>query len=56
MTVKTAALSSQQLESAPAAIARRRPQRRALIAFVALFGAVELAWVILLFEFVKRFV
>jgi hypothetical protein len=57
MTVKTAALPRQQLESAPvAAPLRGRPLRRQLIAFVAVVGVVEVAWMILLFELVRQLV
>jgi len=57
MVVKTATLPRQQLESAPvAAPLRRRPLRRQLIAFVAVVGVAELAWMILLFELVRRLV
>jgi hypothetical protein len=56
MTAKTAALSRQQLETPTVAVPRRRYERKDLVAFVALVGVVEVAWFVLLFEFVRRFV
>ena len=57
MTVKTAALSRQQLESVSVAVPGRRIRRpNNLVAFVALVGFVELAWVVLLYELVSRIV
>ena len=56
MTVKTAALPRQQLETSTVAVPRRRDGRGDLVAFLALVGVVELAWLVLLFELVRRFV
>ena len=54
MTVKTAALAQQEIETtaavpAPALQVKRRKQ----IAFVAILGVVEATWVILLVELVR---
>jgi hypothetical protein len=56
MTVKTAALPRQQLDTSTVAVPRRRYERKDLVAFVMLVGVVELGWLVLLFELVRRFV
>ena len=54
MTVKTAALAQQQIETAAAVPALpSRVKRRKQVAFVAILGVVEAAWVILLVELVR---
>jgi len=54
MTVKTDALAQQQIETAAAVPALPyRLKRRKQIAFVAILGVVEAAWVILLVELVR---
>ena len=56
MTVKTAVLPRQQLEASTVAVPHRRYERKHLVSFVALVGVVEVAWLVLLFELVRRFV
>ena len=60
MTVKSAAVAQQQLETAAAVTTvtteRRRVQRRRQVAFVAMLGVVEAAWVTLLVELVRMLV
>ena len=54
MTVKTAALAQQQIETAAAIPALPAPvKRRKQIGFVAILGVVEATWVVLLVEFVR---
>ena len=57
MAVETAALARQQrIENAQVAAPPRILLRRQLIAFVALVGVVELTWLVMLFELVRRLV
>ena len=56
MTAKTAALPRQQRETSTVAVPRRRFEHKDVVAFVALVGVVEVAWFVLLFELVRRYV